>query len=230
MNFKDLCEDTEERVNGRLVTFSSVILAGDSKVTDPQQRAVIKAVQKAYQDITLFSRHWRFLYKRGVLLTLRADEDEYTLSNVESIDWDSLYLTQSGTTARWPIEEGSYENWKQREKSYNTDSSIPVELIRSPDPDKWIFWPAPSAVYTLNGDVRWKTDKLEKLTDEPCWDEEFHDLVSDLAVRRLEGRVRTRDEIVQALNTKTAQDNFAARWGAFCARYLPEVSGAPALV
>lgn len=230
MNFKDLCEDTAERVNGRLLAFSSVVLVGSNKVTDPFQRSVIKAVQKAHQDITLFSRHWRFLHKRGALLTLRADEDEYRLPNVESIDWGSLYLTQSGSTSRWPVCEGSYENWKQREKSSTTDSSIPVELIRSPDPDLWIFWPAPSAVYVLNGDLRWKTSKLEALADEPCWDKEYHDLISDLAVRRLEGRVHTRDEVVQALNVRTSIDNFTARWDGFCARYLPGIIGAKALV
>ena len=231
MNFKELCEFTAEEVNGRPLTFSSMLLSSYDGTADADvfKRRVIRQVKKAYQDICLHSRHWRFLHKRGTLLNLRANVEEYSLPNVESIDWDSLYLTQSGTTARWPIVQGNYNTWQALQRSQNDADSIPCELIRTPDPDKWIFYPAPSAVYVLNGDLQWKMTDLVNLTDTPCWDSEFHDLVAYLAIRRLEGRVRTQDEIVSQLNTSTAQQEFAAKWDTFCARYLPKMHGACAL-
>jgi len=227
VNFKELCELAAEEVNGRQLTFSSVLL---NSVTDEFQRKVIRQVAKAYADICLYSRHWRFLHKRGTLLSLRANVEEYSLPNVESIDWDSLYLTKTGSTARWPIYKGSYEIWKNRERSQNTANSIPLEIIRALDPDKWLFWPVPSIAYTLHGDLRWKFVELQTLTDEPIWDQEFHDLVAHLAARRLEGRVRTKDEIVATLNAGIELQQFQSKWDTFCARYLPQISGASTLL
>ena len=226
MTFKELCELVAEEVNDRYLAFSTASLSSE---TDPFKRKVIRNVQKAHLDIALFSRHWRFLHYRGTILALRAEEDEYYLPNVESIDYDSLYLTKSGSTARWPIYEESYEVWKQRERSQNTADAIPSVISRGVDPDKWFFWPPPSEAYSLNGDLRWKVCGLEKLSDVPLWDEEFHDLISDLAIRRLEGRVRTQDEIVSGLNTKVVVDGYNSRWDTFCARYLPELEGARSL-
>lgn len=218
MNFTDLCEFAAEEVNGRPLTFSSVLL---TSVTDPFQRRVIKGINKAYMDIQLYSRFWRFLNKRGALLNIKTGVTEYRLTQVQTIDYSSLYLTKSGTTARWPIYEEPYNDWQMREQVETSSDGIPLNLIRASDPDKWHIWPSPIAAYVLNGNLQYKPGELEIACDEPIWDTQYHQMVAWLAVKQLEARVKTQDEIVSNQNTRAAGQLFQADWVAFCAQYLP---------
>ena len=228
--FKDLCEFAAEEVNQRALTFSIVNLRGSNAEKDPFKRRVIRAVQQAYLEIVQYSHHWQFLDKRGLLLTLRAGVNEYLLANVQSLEWDSLYLTEEDSTTRWPVYESSYNLWQDRERYENTANSIPLELSRTNDPDKWVFWPVPNRKYFLNGNLRLKPIELKLVTDQPCWDEEFHEMVAWRAVIILESRVATTDEIVSKLNANSAQRMFNIRWSAFCHQYLPSLIGASALL
>lgn len=223
MNFKEICEAVGEEVNGRPLTFSSVLL---SQVTDPFQRRVIKAVQTVYMRVLLHSRFWSFLNKRGKLLTIREGVAEYSLPGLQSIEWDSLYLTKTGTTAKWPIMEESYNAWQARERAATQSTGIPLHLIKATEPNKWLVWPVPSDTYMLNGNAQYKPSAFEVATDEPIWDEQYHDLLVWLAVRHLESRVKTQDEVISNLNAGEAQKEANARWGAFCAHYLPKIGSA----
>lgn len=223
MNFQEICEIVAEEVNGRPLTFSSVSLDDEA---DPFKRRVIRAVNTAYMEILLFSEHWKFLNKRGTLLAIASGKREYSISCVKTIDWTSLYLTKAGATARYPVYEESYLSWKERERAEPNVAGIPLYLIRSDVPDKWILWPTPDNDYTLNGNLQYKPSFLESASDEPIWDSQYHELLVWLAVRHLEGRVKTQDEIVSGLNATEAQRNVALLFKAFCSQYLPSILGA----
>ena len=218
MNFKEICEFVAEEVNGRPLTFSTVLLTSE---TDPFKRKVIRTVNQAYMDIQLHSRFWRFLDKRGALLSVKEDVSEYRMAQVQSVDWNSLYLTQSGSTSRWPVYPEPLEHWKYRERFTTETDGIPLTLSRAKDPDLWRLWPTPLDDYVLNGNLQYKPGELEQSCDEPIWDEAFHEMLCWQAVRQLEARVKTQDEVVSSLNTSQAQKQFNTRWANFCAQYLP---------
>jgi hypothetical protein len=220
VNFQALCEQVAEEVNGRPLTFSSVLLSVE---TDPFKRRVIRAVSKAYMDVLSYSRHWKFLNKRGTLLTLRADIGEYMLSAVQSVDWNSLYLTEVGTDARFPVLPQDYQVWQAREQGGATSDGVPLWMIQSDVPNKWIFWPTPTKEYVLNGNLQYKPIGLEQAADEPLWDEQFHEMLVWFAVRWLEGRVKSLDEKVGALNVSEAQRASETQFRAFCKEYLPSI-------
>lgn len=226
MNFQEICELVAEEVNGRPLTFSSVALAGTGAETDPFKRKVIRAVQSVNMSVLLFSRNWKFLNKRGELLSITSGRREYTLPCIQSIDWGSLYLTQSGTNGRFPVYEEAYPVWQTREKTEPGTTGVPLRMILSDVPDKWIFWPTPNNDYVLNGNLQWKPTQLEALDDEPMWDSVYHELLVWLAVKHLESRVKTQDEIVSGLNASEAQRNSSMLFHAFCNQYLPQIIGA----
>jgi len=226
MNYLQLSQWAAEEVNQRPLDFTTV---SQAQLTDPFERRVVRAVQSAYRDIVQLSRHWRFFNMRGELLKLKEGQAEYTLCGIQSIDWNSLYLTREGTSARWPVWQQSYAVWQMREQASPSSKGVPLELIRTPDPDTWLVWPTPTRDFNLNGNAQIKPGDLTLNFDTPCWDSEFHDIVALLAVMRLEGRVATRDEVVSELNTKTARQAFLSRWDPFCRQYLPEFISAPTL-
>jgi len=220
MNFKDLCELVFEEVNGRPLTFSSISL---STLTDPLQRRVVKEVKRAYWDILLYSRHWRFLFRRGLMATLYSNTYDYQLCNIQSFDWNSLYLTQDDTDARWPVYEELFDSWSLREQTSQETIGIPTNMIRSREPDHWLFWPIPNGTYYLNGNYQYKPSNFSLATDVPLWDEEYHELIAWIAVRRLEARVKTQDEIVSQLNTLEAIRLTGSVGDRFLERYFPKI-------
>lgn len=222
MNFLQICEQVAEEVNGKPLTFSSVALTGATALTDPFQRKVVRAVQTKYMEVLLASRYWKFLNEREIpFLTITAGVTEYEVPDYQSLDWKSLYLTKSGTTARWPIVREEYDSWQRRERAVTSSSGIPLYLIHGNKPDLWLFWPVPNDTYYLNGNIQYKPTQLEGSSDEPIWDEQYHELLVWLAIRHLESRVRVKEEVVSQLNSTEAQRNATSLWAAFCAHYLP---------
>lgn len=230
MNFIELCEQTAEEVNGRVLAFSTVALRGDGAETEPFKRAVIRAVKKAYMDVLSYSRHWQFLNKRGELLVLDEGVSEYCLPSVQSVDWGSLYLTESGTAARYPVRPQDYQTWQYREQTQSGTAGVPLWMIQSDVPNRWLFWPIPNKEYVLNGNLQWQPVGLESGSDEPLWDAKYHEMVVWLAVRWLEGRIKTQDEKVSALNTSEAQRASETQFRAFCKEYLPSIRRAEGFV
>jgi len=226
MNYLQLSQWAAEEVNQRPMALTTV---SQVQLTDPFERRVVRAVQAAYRDIVQLSRHWRFFNIRGELLKIKEGRVEYTLPEIQSIDWSSLYLTRDGTASRWPVRKQEYAIWQVREQASTSSKGVPLELIRTPNPDAWLVWPAPSQDFSLNGNAQIKPGDLTLNPDTPCWDSDFHDIVALLAVVRLEGRVATKDEVVSELNTKTARQAFLSRWDPFCRQYLPEFLSAPTL-
>jgi hypothetical protein len=227
MNFLAFCERVAEEKNGRPIVFSSVDLGksdGEFIITEPFQRQVIRAVQSAHDSIVNFSKHWTFLQKRGALWTLTPNVREYRKPYIGALDWDSLYLTLSGSDSRWPIYQEEYDSWQERERSGIDTPSIPISLVMAPQ-DKWIFYPTPSQAYVLNGDLQYTQPQLLSSTDEPLWDERFDDVLVWAAVAHLEGRAKSKEEIVQGLNIKSNIGAFQAIWVDFLNEYLPKPRG-----
>jgi len=191
----------------------------------------VKAVQTVYQNVLGASRYWKFFNKRGKILNILSGKGEYVLSPIQSIEWDSIYLTKDGTSARWPVSQQSYDKWQQRERSVYTSTGIPLYLIKGNQPNSWLVWPIPNENYYLNGNVQYKptVDVLEAGA-EPIWDEQYHEMLVWMAVVHLESRVKTMDEAVSKLNATNAAAQATAAYNAFKAYYLPEVEGAGALV
>lgn len=226
MNLKQLCEWVAEEVNGKPLTFSSVALEGSNALTDPFQRKVVRGVQKVYMDVLMASRFWTFLNKRGRLLTIRSGISQYTMRDNQSLEWDSLYLTKDGTAARWPVIRETYDDWQRRERSVTNSTGIPLRVTTGKTLSEILFWPVPNDTYYLNGNAQITPVPLVEADDKPVWDDNFHDLLVWLAVVHLESRVRTKEEIVSQLNSSNAQSNATARYGAFCAQYLPPILSA----
>jgi len=222
MTFLELVERVSEELNGVPLSFTSVDLGksgGSLIVADPTRRQIIRATQLAYDWIMDFSRHWEFLNTRGEIFATVADTREYTLDTLESVDWDSLYATKSGTTGRWPVYEMPYDAWLRQDRAEVPSSGYPLYLIHGPV-DTWYVWPTPSEVWSINGDYKIKKTQLLLETDEPVWtDERYHDLIVWTALLHLKCPTETRD---------AAQRAFNAMWSGFLTEYLPPFRGASA--
>lgn len=219
LTFADIFEQTFEEVNGRPFTsdFSSISY---KDYEDVLARRVVRAVLTSLEHIYDHSRHWRFLNRRGRILTLTADKWEYKKPTIYSVEWDSLYLTADGTAARWPVVQGSYTEWQMRERARTVVRGIPLQVIQHPDPDKWIVWPTPIGTYYLNGNTQIKAELPTAVTDTPLWDAQFHEVLVWLAVAHLERRAKTKDQIVSERNEADAHLVAEAKYNSFMRHYL----------
>jgi len=232
MNFLQIAERVAEELNGTPLSFSSVNLgkdgSGDFVIADPVQRQAVRAAQLAFDWIMNFSSHWEFLNKRGVLWQLQAGVREYRKPQIESVEWDSLYVTKDGTNARWPIYKMKYDVWQHQERVEIPSSGYPLYLISAPQ-DRWIVWPTPTGDWVLNGAAQLSKFRFESASDAPPWDETFHELVVWLAVMQTEARERVQEDLTQGLAVSASQRAFNALWPAFLAEYGPGFRGARAL-
>lgn len=228
MNFLQIAERIAEELNGLPLSFSSVDLGknddGAFVVVDPVQRQAVRAAQLAYDWIMGFSRHWKFLNRRGVLWQIQAGVREYYKPQIESLEWDALYVTQVGTDARWPVYKMEYDAWQRQETVEIPSSGYPLYLVEAPQ-SRWIVWPTPTSVWDLHGAAQLRKTRLETAADEPPWDEVFHELVVWRGVMLLEARERVQEDLTQPLAASAAQRAFGALWSAFLTEYLPQFQG-----
>lgn len=231
MNFLQIAERIAEELNGSPLSFSSVDLGKDDEgafvITDPVQRQAVRAAQQAFDWIMEFSRHWKFLNKRGKIFDLQPGVREYRKPLIESLEWDSLYLTREGSTARRPVYQEHYDNWQAREQVIVPVESHPLYLSWAPQ-DRWLVWPTPDQVWTLNGNYQLKKMRLEAASDEPPWAEKYHELVVWRGLMRVEARERVQEDSTTALAVSAAQQSFNSLWAAFMGEYLPKPRGAKA--
>ena len=232
MNFLQISERVAEELNGSPLSFSSVDLGKDSSgefvILDPVQRQAVRAAQLAFDWIMNFSNHWEFMTKRGVLWQIQADVREYRKPQIESVEWDSLYVAKADSTARWPIYQMRYDVWQTQERAEVPSSGYPLYLINAPQ-GRWIVWPTPTGDWALNGTAQLRKTRLESASDEPPWSEVFHELVVWRAVMQLEARERVQEDLTQGLAVSAAQRAFNSLWPAFLSEYGPGFRGARAL-
>jgi hypothetical protein len=232
MTYLEIAERIAEELNGSPLSFSSVNLGksgGEFVIVDPVQRQAVRAAQQAYDWINNFSKHWEFFNQRGVLFNISSGVREYELSDIESVEWDSLYITQSGSTARWPVYKMEYDTWQIQERSEIPSPGYPFYLVSAPN-NYWIVWPTPDQNWVMNGAAQLKKTRLEDAGDEPVWDEAFHELVVWRGVMLLEARERVQEDLTSALSVSAAQRAFNSMWPAFLTKYLPEFRGGRALL
>ena len=225
MNFLQICERIHEELNGVPLSFSSVDLgkSGDTLiVSDPVRRQIIRAAQLAFDWIMDFSRHWEFLNQRGEIFDLEDGVREYWKPWIESVQWDSLYLTQEDSVTRWPVYKMEYDVWQRQEQAEIPSEGYPLYLVSAPS-DRWLVWPTPSAAWTLNGNWQYKKSRLLVSSDEPPWDERYHDLIVWAAVMQLERSTEERKL------PSPAQRAYNSMWPGFLTEYLPKFRGAHAL-
>jgi hypothetical protein len=233
VNFLQIAERVTEEVNGLPLAISSVDLGRDADglyiVADPVARRAIRAAQQSFDWIMEFSQHWKFLNRRGEIFHLAAGVSEYVKPAIESLEWDSLYLTKSGSTTRWPIYQEQYDCWQARERVTVPTSSIPLYLIWGAQPTRWIVWPTPNEQWILNGNWQYSKTRLEYPEDEPPWEEKYHELVVWRAVMLIESRQHVVQDQQLAENASAAQRAFTSLWAAFMDKYLPKIRAANAL-
>jgi hypothetical protein len=224
VNFLQICDRIHEELNGVPLGFTSVDLGesgGTLIVPDPVRRQIIRAAQLAFDWVMDFSRHWEFLNQRGEIFDIEADVREYWKPWIESVQWDSLYLTKTGTDTRWPVYQMLYDAWQQQEQAEVPSEGHPFYLVSAPS-DRWIVWPTPSEDWTLNGNWQYKKSRMLVSADEPPWDERYHDLVVWRALLHLQ---HTQED----KGPSAAQRAFNSMWPGFLTEYLPKFRGAHAL-
>jgi hypothetical protein len=224
VNFLQICDRIHEELNGVPLGFTSVDLGesgGTLIVADPVRRQIIRAAQLAFDWVMDFSRHWEFLNQRGEIFDIEADVREYWKPWIESVQWDSLYLTKTGSTTRWPVYQMLYDAWQQQEQAEVPSEGYPFYLISAPS-DRWVVWPTPSEDWTLNGNWQYKKSRMLVSADEPPWDERYHDLVVWRALLHLQ---HTQED----KGPSAAQRAFNSMWPGFLTEYLPKFRGAHAL-
>ena len=104
-----------------------------------------------YLAIQLSSDYWDFLHTSGAFITTVADTDDYAVAAVRKIDADSVYYIKTGTTARGPVMEDTYQNWQSRERTGDRVTGPPQFIIQLPD-QSWKVDPTPDAEYVLYAD------------------------------------------------------------------------------
>lgn len=234
MNFLQLASRVAEELHDYPLPLSTVDLGtgenGEYLIVHPVQRKAVRAVQAAFDRVIEFSRHWKFLNKRGTIFQFEPGLREYRKSGIESVEWDSLYITRPGQTTRWPIYKEEYDSWQDRERYMIPTSSIPMFLIWGPSPDRWIVWPTPAEQWVLNGNWQLRKPRLEVATDEPPWHEKYHELLVWLAVMQIEARERVQEDVTTPVAVSASQRAFQGLWSPFLGEYLPKPRAAEALL
>ena len=190
---------------------------------DPEMFVVLN---DAYLRIQLSSTRWGFLHTRGLLVTLAANTAAYNSGSVCEVVQDSMYLIRDGETARLPVCFMEYEDWAVEEAASSSTPGTPRNVMLEPG-GSWRFSPTPDGVYRFYGDARFYPSGFSDASDEPVWDELYHDLVWLEALRVTGPRCEL--ELYQA-QIVAELSRWPLLYRSFCQRYLPRVVGAGTLV
>jgi hypothetical protein len=180
----------------------------------------------AYLRIQMTSTRWSFLHKRGLLATLAPGQSVYSTAVVREVVQRSMYLIRDGETAHLPLCFIEYEDWAAEEAAAPETAGTPRYVMLEPG-DKWRFSPTPDDTYTFYGDARFYPDGFSGTSDEPIWDELYHDLVWLEALKI--GGPRCELELYRA-QIEAELGRLPGLYRNFCQRYLPRTVGAAAIV
>lgn len=139
-------------------------------------QVIFQWLSDAYLRIQVASDQWKFFHNRGLILTTTVDTAEYILSNIKEIDRDSVYCVKSGETVRFPMCFMEYDEWVAEQQINLQLGGNPRFLIPLPNRNYRVE-PVPTAVWEVYGNVWYRPAGFMSLTDEPIWDETYHDLV-----------------------------------------------------
>lgn len=222
--FAQICSSVLEESDGRVVTFSSTNLGTDSNgalyVTDPTQRNVIKWVSQAYREILDMTPYWSFLHRRGTLFKVSAGKATYP-STTPRVRDGSLFFRATGSTARIPVYLESYAWWTELQQALVVSAGYPMYLVDAPD-DSYLVWPTPTASGEIYGDYWVIGEDLSTASDEPIWNERYHDLLIWRALQKFSTEFAG-EGAGQILEARIAL-SFPSRWNAFKREYYPASS------
>jgi hypothetical protein len=190
-------------------------------------QTVFQWLSDAYLRIQIEYDQWKFFRTHGLILTTKVDIPEYAPYNVKDISKDSVYCVKNGESARFPMFFMEYEHWVQNERINLQQAGNPMFFIKLPD-NTYRIDPIPTEVWKVYGDVWYKPAGFEELTDEPIWDEKYHNLVvwEALKVAALEWPDNKKAQRMQA----NLSVNLPPMRRAFNYEYLPSKGSASALL
>jgi len=179
----------------------------------------------AYLRIQMSSTRWNFLHRRGLLATLTQGQPTYSSGAVREITQRSMYLIRDGETAHLPLCFMEYEVWAMEEATAPETHGTPRYVMTEPG-EMWRFSPIPDSTYAFYGDARFYPEGFSGVSDEPIWDELYHDVVWLEALKV--GGSRCELELYRA-QIEAELGRLPLLYRNFCQRYLPRTVGASAL-
>lgn len=139
-------------------------------------QTIFEWLSDAYLRIQIEFDQWKFFHSRGLILTTKAGQAEYELTNVKEVSKDSVYCNRVGELARYPMYYYEYEFWVADEQVNLQQTGTPYYFIHLPN-GNYRIEPDPTEAWQIWGDVWYKPAGFEDLTDEPIWDEKYHGLI-----------------------------------------------------
>jgi len=184
-------------------------------------------LNEAYLRVQLEHTQWRFFERRGLLFSLVADTEIYSIAQYKEMDYDATYIKRPGGTATWPISRMEYDHWQQDERVNHDWQGIPRYFVELPD-EQLLFTPMPKEAWDVYGAAWLMPVQFTALTDEPVWEAPYHTVVlfEALQVAGMEWPEEKQAARIRA-NVKA---NLIPLKRAFYQRYLPSTRGARALV
>lgn len=184
-------------------------------------------LQSAYMDIQIKSKQWKFFHQRGKLFTTTLITDDYTIPNVRTIDYQSIYTIQDGTTARYPLCIKDYSTWVYEETTGVDYSGVPIYLIKLPN-FNYKIEPLPTTPWSVYGDYWLIPAEFSGQSDEPIWAEEFHEIVL-LKAMEVASMLKPDGREAKLITTQFVT-RLPVLWRAFVNLYLPSAKGAGPLL
>jgi len=176
--FLSLCVDMRQE--------AGVTSAGPSAVTGQtgEMKRIVDWVSRAYKDIQNKHREWDFLRQDFSFPTI-ANTSTYlpsaiSLDELNAWKTDSIrcYLTVTGVTDEQCLTECSWPVFRDRYLLGGNRSQTGRPTVFAIKPDKSIiFWPLPSASYTVVGEYFLRAQTMMANSDEPLIPDEFHAII-----------------------------------------------------
>jgi hypothetical protein len=179
--FLQLCQDLRREAG---ISGTDTMPAAVTGQTGEMKR-IVEWIKRAYRDIQNLHPNWNFLSTEFTFQTI-ASTSTYTKSSVgltELGTWAPetfrAYLTSTGVADEQELIY--WENWHEFRDAYligpsRSNSGRPTAFAIKPD-KSIVFWPTPSAAYTIVGEYFKRAQELAANADEPLFPQEFHDLL-----------------------------------------------------
>lgn len=178
MNFLEICKrviDEADRDSDLLTTVSLSLLE------EPQHRKVVNWVKKAYSSLQNEQRYWRFHHRSGEMFSLPSGVKTAEVAGVKNVLKDS-FIGRNAVGNSWCLTYLDYQDFRQANKLRLTTVGTPIWITRLPSEEFEVF-PTPNAAITVFGDWFSANDVMEVNSDEPVWDEDFHEILVWMALR-----------------------------------------------
>lgn len=189
MNFLSICQrlKREARISGASNTPATVVSQTGEMLN------LVEWVQAAYQDVQNEEINWDFLLNSFTFQTIAATST-YTpiaASLPELLSWrtdreDSMscYLTATGVADQQYVREISWDEMNRYRYfgSNGTQTGRPLEFAIKPN-NSIIFWPIPSAAYTIVGEYYKQPQSIAEDADIPIFPAAYHMILVWLALR-----------------------------------------------